>query len=144
MIVQLIIRKKNHYKCADLYVNSHMNKLIRSFGFAFKGLGYAFATQQNFRIHVFAAIIACGFGYFLQISADEWQWVMLCIMLMMVAELLNTAIEALVDLVSPGYNELAGHVKDIGAAAALVVAIFSLATGAVIFIPKILLLVNAA
>ncbi|MBD1394152.1 diacylglycerol kinase family protein [Mucilaginibacter glaciei] len=121
-----------------------MNKLIRSFGFAFKGLGYAFKTQQNFRIHCFAAILACAFGYFLHITTDEWQWVMLCIMLMMVAELLNTAIEALVDLVSPDYNELAGRVKDVGAAAALVVAIFSLATGIIIFVPKLLLLVNAA
>ena len=121
-----------------------MNKLFRSFGFAFKGLGYAFATQQNFRIHVFAAIIACGLGLFLHISADEWQWIMLCIMLMMVAELLNTAVEALVDLVSPGFNRLAGHVKDIAAAAVLIIAFFSLATGAIIFIPKILLLINAA
>ena len=101
-----------------------MNKLFRSFGFAFKGLKYALATQQNFRIHVVLAFIAAGMGYFLNINTDEWQWVILCIMLMLVAELLNTAIEALVDLVSPGYNELAGHVKDVGAAAALVVAIF--------------------
>lgn len=121
-----------------------MNKLLRSFGFAFKGLGYAFKTQQNFRIHCFAALVACTLGYLLHISGNEWQWVMLCIILMMVAELLNTAIEALVDLVSPGYNELAGHVKDVGAAAALVVALFSLATGVIIFVPKLLLLVNAA
>ena len=121
-----------------------MKKLFRSFGFAFKGLGHAFKSQLNFRIHVFAAVIACAFGYFLHISGDEWQWVMLCIMLMMVTELLNTAIEGLVDLVSPDYNELAGHVKDVSAAAALVVAIFSLITAIIIFIPKILLLVNAA
>ncbi|WP_374951820.1 diacylglycerol kinase family protein [Mucilaginibacter sp.] len=121
-----------------------MKKLLLSFGFAFKGIRYAFTTQQNFRIHVFAAILAIAFGLFLHISGDEWQWVMLCIMLMLVAELLNTAIEALVDLVSPGYNKLAGHVKDVAAAAALVVAVFSLITGIIIFVPKLLALVNAA
>ena len=121
-----------------------MNKLIRSFGFAFKGLRYALATQQNFRIHVGAAVVAGAMGYWLHISGDEWQWVMLCIMLVLVTELLNTGIEALTDLVSPGFNELAGHVKDVCAAAVLLTALFSLITGAIIFIPKILLLIQHA
>jgi diacylglycerol kinase (ATP) len=121
-----------------------MNKLIRSFGFAFKGLTYALATQQNFRIHVVAACIASILGYFLHLSTDEWQWVMLCIMLVLVTELINTGIEALTDLVSPGYNKLAGHVKDICAAAVLLTAFFALITGAIIFIPKIILLLKHA
>ncbi|RFZ91854.1 diacylglycerol kinase family protein [Mucilaginibacter conchicola] len=121
-----------------------MKKLIRSFGFAFKGFKYAFATQQNFRIHVFAAILASAAGWWLNISANEWQWVILCIMLMLVTEMLNTAIETLTDLVSPDYNKLAGHVKDVSAGAVLLVAIFSLVTGGIIFIPKIITLINAA
>ncbi|MFD0794792.1 diacylglycerol kinase family protein [Mucilaginibacter litoreus] len=121
-----------------------MKKLILSFGYAFKGLKYAFTTQQNFRIHVTAAIVAIVFGWWLNVSADEWQWIMLCVMLMLVTELLNTGIETLTDLVSPNYNKLAGHVKDISAAAVLLVAFFSLGTGAVIFIPKIIKLLHAA
>ena len=121
-----------------------MKKLIRSFGFAFKGFKYAFTTQQNFRIHVFAAILAAVAGWWLNISANEWQWVILCIMLMLVTEMLNTAIETLTDLVSPDYNKLAGHVKDVSAGAVLLVAIFSLTTGCIIFIPKIIHLINAA
>jgi diacylglycerol kinase (ATP) len=121
-----------------------MKKLILGFGFAFKGLRYAFTTQQNFRIHVAVAVIAAGLGYFLHINTDEWQWVMLCIMLVLVTEMLNTGIETLTDLVSPGYNKLAGHVKDISAGAVLLVALFSLITGAVIFLPKILLLFKHA
>jgi diacylglycerol kinase len=121
-----------------------MKKLIRSFGFAFKGFKYAFATQQNFRIHVFAAMAASAMGWWLNISNNEWQWVILCIMLMLVTELLNTAIETLTDLVSPDYNKLAGHVKDVSAGAVLLVAIFSLITGGIIFIPKIITLINAA
>ncbi|HEK21681.1 MULTISPECIES: diacylglycerol kinase family protein [unclassified Mucilaginibacter] len=121
-----------------------MKKLIRSFGFAFKGFRYAFTTQQNFRIHVFAAIAALLLGWYLHISVNEWQWVILCIMLMLVTEMLNTAIEALTDLVSPDYNKLAGHVKDISAGAVLLVALFSLVTGGIIFLPKIIHLFHAA
>ena len=121
-----------------------MNKLIRSFGFAFKGLRYALATQQNFRIHVGAAVIAGATGYWLHISGYEWLWITLCIMLVLVTELLNTGIEALTDLVSPGYNELAGRVKDVCAAAVLLTAMFSLITGAIIFLPKIISLVQHA
>ena len=99
---------------------------------------------QNFRIHVFAAILASATGCWLDISANEWQWVILCIMLMLVTELLNTSIETLTDLVSPDYNKLAGHVKDVSAGAVLLVAIFSLITGGIIFIPKIITLINAA
>jgi diacylglycerol kinase (ATP) len=121
-----------------------MKKLINSFGFAIKGIRYAFATQQNFRIHVVAAILAVATGYLLRLNTDEWQWIILCIMLVLVAELLNTAIEALTDLASPGYNKLAGHVKDISAAAVLIVALFALVTGTIIFVPKLLLLLHAA
>lgn len=121
-----------------------MKKLIHSFGFAFKGFKYAFITQQNFRIHVFAAIAANALGWWLHINANEWQWIILCIMLMLVTEMLNTAIETLTDLVSPNYNKLAGHVKDVSAGAVLLVAIFSLITGCIIFIPKIITLINAA
>jgi len=119
-----------------------MKKLILSFGFALKGIRYAFTTQQNFRIHTLAALVAVCAGYLLQLSTDEWQWVMLCIMLVLVAELLNTAIEALTDLVSPGYNKLAGHVKDISAAAVLITALFALVTGIIIFVPKLYLLIR--
>ncbi|TSD64007.1 diacylglycerol kinase family protein [Inquilinus sp. KBS0705] len=121
-----------------------MKKLIRSFGFAFKGIAYAFNTQQNFRIHTVAAILAIALGWFLKLNVDEWQWVALCIMLVLVAELLNTAIETLTDLVSPGYNKLAGHVKDISAAAVLITAFFALVTGLIIFVPKLLLLLKHA
>ncbi|TWR30361.1 diacylglycerol kinase family protein [Mucilaginibacter pallidiroseus] len=113
-----------------------MNKLVRSFGFAIKGLRYALATQQNFRIHCVAAVLAIGLGLALHVSNNDWQWIALCIMLVLLTELINTGIEALVDLVSPGYNELAGRVKDVCAAAVLLTAIFSLVTGLVIFVPK--------
>jgi len=121
-----------------------MKKFVRGFGFAFKGLHYAFTTQVNFRVHLFAALVAIAAGFYLRIDAGEWKWVLLCIAMVLLTELLNTAVEMLTDLVSPGYNKLAGHVKDVSAAAVLIVAVFAAATGFIIFLPKVLLLINHA
>ena len=123
---------------------SSLQKLIRSFGYAFKGIGYAAATQLNFRVHLVATLTAVCMGYALHISVNEWQWIMLCITLVLVTELLNTAIETLTDLVSPGYHEKAGRVKDVAAGAVVITALFALLTGLIIFLPKLLKLVNHA
>ncbi len=121
-----------------------MKKLLRSFGYAFKGIGYAAATQLNFRIHLITTCIAVFMGFALNISVNQWHWIILCIALVLIAELFNTAIEFLTDLVSPDYNELAGHVKDVSAGAVLVTAFFAIVTGAIIFIPKLQLLLQHA
>ena len=121
-----------------------MKKLIRSFGYAFKGVAYAAATQLNFRIHLTAAILAISLGFILHISVDEWEWVGLSITLVLVAEIFNTMIEALTDLVSPGFNEKAGHIKDMSAGAVVITAVFALTTGLIIFLPKLSLLINHA
>lgn len=121
-----------------------MKKLIRSFGYAFKGVAYATTSQLNFRIHLFATAIALLLGYFLHITTGEWQWLMLCVTIVLVTEIFNTMIETLVDLVSPGYNEKAGRIKDLAAGAVVIAAAFALITGIIIFLPKILLLVDHA
>ena len=121
-----------------------MKKLIRSFGYAFKGVAYATTSQLNFRIHLFATAIALLLGWFLHINTGEWQWLMLCITIVLVTEIFNTMIETLVDLVSPGYNEKAGRIKDMAAGAVVIAAAFALITGIIIFLPKILLLINYA
>jgi len=110
-----------------------MKKLIRGFGYAFKGVSYATATQLNFRIHLFATLAAVVLGFGLHISTAEWQWIILAIAMVLASELLNTAIEILTDLVSPEYNPKAGHVKDVAAASVLITAIFALATGLIVF-----------
>ena len=121
-----------------------MKKLIRSFGYAFKGVAYATSSQLNFRIHLGATVLAILMGYLLKISVGEWQWIALCITLVLVTEIFNTMIETLVDLVSPGYNEKAGHIKDMSAGAVVIAAIFAVITGLIIFLPKLLLLINHA
>ena len=121
-----------------------MKKLIRSFGYAFKGVAYATTSQLNFRIHLVATVLATIAGFLFHISPGEWQWVMLCITIVLVTEIFNTMIETLVDLVSPGFNEKAGRVKDMAAGAVVIAATFALVTGLIIFLPKILLLFNHA
>ena len=121
-----------------------MKRLIRSFGFAFKGLRYAAKTQPNFRFHLVAGTIAVVMGFLFRLSTAEWLWLMASIAVVLITELLNTSLETLTDLVSPTYNEKAGHVKDIAAGAVVVAALFALITGIVIFLPKIILLIRHA
>jgi diacylglycerol kinase len=113
-----------------------MEKLIKGLGYAFKGVAYASRTQLNFRVHLVAMLLAIGLGFYFHLSVNEWCWITVCIASVLTTELLNTAIEILVDLVSPGYNEKAGHIKDVSAAAVLITAIFAAIVGALIFIPK--------
>ena len=121
-----------------------MKKFLRGFEYAFQGLWHAAKTQLNFRVHLVLAVIAVLLGYALHISTAEWLWVSLCIGMVLLTELINTAIELLVDLVSPEYNEKAGRVKDMCAAAVLITAITALVIGLIIFVPKLLLLIHHA
>lgn len=91
---------------------------------------------MNFKIHLTAIIAVLLAGWYVQLTTADWLWIILAVGLVLVAELLNTAIELLVDLVSPGYNAQAGKVKDVAAGAVLVAAVISVCIGAVIFIPK--------
>jgi diacylglycerol kinase (ATP) len=119
-----------------------MKKLIKSFGYAFKGIAYATKTQLNFRIHLTATVVAVLMGFWLHITTGEWQWVALSITLVLVTEIFNTMIETLTDFVSPGYHEKAGHIKDMSAGAVVIAAAFALMTGLIIFLPKLLLLIK--
>ncbi|MEE1945945.1 diacylglycerol kinase family protein [Pedobacter sp. KR3-3] len=114
-----------------------MNKLLQSFGYAFKGLAYAFRSQLNFKLHCVAAVLVLALGWYVQLSVAEWLWISLAIALVLAAELFNTAIEVLVDLVSPNWNEQAGRVKDVAAGAVLLIALLALVVGLFIFVPKL-------
>lgn len=114
-----------------------MNRFLKSFKFAVKGLSYTIATQPNFIFHLLAALLVVAAGWYFEISRGEWLGVLICIGLVMIAELLNTAIEVLVDWLSPEFNVKAGLVKDIAAGAVLVAALVALVVAFVIFVPKI-------
>jgi diacylglycerol kinase len=98
---------------------------------------YLFFHQHNAWIHLVAAAVAVFLGFFLKITVTEWLFVVAAIGFVLSAEAFNTAIEQLVDRVSPEKNPEAGRIKDIGAGAVLLAAATALVIGLVIFLPKI-------
>ena len=88
-------------------------------------------------VHMLMALFVVLTGSYLQVSTAEWLWLIACIGMVMVAEIFNTAVEKLVDMVSPQHNERAGLIKDLAAGAVLVTAITAAVIGLIIFIPKL-------
>jgi diacylglycerol kinase len=113
-------------------------KIFRSFIYAWSGLKYSFKTQLNFRIHLAILLIAIIAGILLKISATEWLFIVLCSMLVLMLELINTAVEYLCDTITTDFHPVIKIVKDISAAAVLVSAAGSVITGLIIFLPKII------
>jgi undecaprenol kinase len=107
-------------------------KLIDSFRFAFEGIKSTFKTERNFRIHLVAAILVIVWAWILKIPTWDFALLLIVISLVLCAELLNTAIEAVIDLVSPEWHPLAKVAKDTAAGAVLVSAVFAVAVGLVI------------
>ena len=83
-------------------------------------------------------------GFLLDLSRDEWFWIILCITMVVGAEMINTAVEVLTDLVSPEFNKQAGKVKDLAAGAVLLAAMAAAIVGSWIFLPKILEFINGS
>lgn len=115
-----------------------MIKFLNSFHFAIKGISYAFRTQINFKVEIFAALAVIGLSWHLNLSASEWLWIVAAITLVLITELANTAIETLVDLVSPEFNPKAGVVKDICAGVVLLASFFAVLIAILILLPKML------
>lgn len=115
--------------------------LLLSFKYAWAGICYAFITQRNFRIHTTMTAIALSLGIFLQVSGVEMAIVVLTCALVMVLELLNTALESVVDLtVGQSYHELAKIAKDCAAGAVMIAAIAALLVGGFILLPPLAIL----
>jgi undecaprenol kinase/diacylglycerol kinase (ATP) len=113
-------------------------KLIKSFAFAWQGLRSCFLTQQNFRIHLMALLMVIILGSVLKINKTEWLIITVCSMLVLSMELLNTAIEKICNLITKDIHPVIKVIKDIAAAAVLIVAFGSFICGIIIFLPKIL------
>lgn len=114
-----------------------MSRFFKSFSFAANGLKQTFKSEQNFKVQLAAAVLTLLAGWHFEVSLSEWIALVFCIGAVLAAELFNTALEVLVNLISPGFNQKAGLVKDIAAAAVLVIALMSLTVGLIIFVPKI-------
>lgn len=110
---------------------------LLSFRFAAKGICTFFRQEHNARIHLAATVtLITGIVYF-HISGLELVALLIVAGLVWAAEIMNTAVEQLVDWVSPGFHPKAGLIKDLASAAVLVLSVVALITGLIIFIPKI-------
>lgn len=105
---------------------------IKSFAVAIRGCLIATREQPHLQFHFFSLIVANALAAWLQISAVEWLILLLTCGLVISVELLNTAIETVVDLASPQHHELARNAKDIAAGAVLFASIIAAVIGAVI------------
>jgi len=114
-------------------------RLKDSFKFAFEGVAFAFKNEQNMRIHCVITILVIAAGFFFRISVDEWLFILIMIGLVLGTELINTSIEAAIDLLTSEIHPLAKVAKDTASAAVFVLAGVAFVGGLIIFIPKILL-----
>ena len=116
--------------------------LAKAFGCAFKGIGHAFVEGRNFKIETAFGVAAIILGFVFAIDRASWLAVIICIGLVLGAECANTAIEAIVDHVSPEYNDFARIAKDCAAGAVLLFSIAALIVGIVLFAPPLLALIG--
>lgn len=111
--------------------------LVRSFYFAFAGLGFLFRSQRNARIELAIGAVACVLAAWLRVSRGEWAVLVFTIALVLILEGLNTAVEAAIDLASPQQHPLAKAAKDLAAGMVLIAAIASIAVGLLILGPPL-------
>ena len=111
------------------------HSLVATFRAAFQGLFNLLRTQRNIYIHLAIVAVVVALAAALGVARQDWLFLVLAIALVLVTEAINTAVEALVDLVSPAQRPLAGRVKDLAAAAVLLACFFAVVIGAVVFLP---------
>lgn len=114
---------------------NQLEKRLKSFTYAFSGIGSFLRKEPNAWIHCSAIVTVTIAGFLLGITRTEWLVIILCFGIVLAAEAFNTAIERLVNLVSPDFHPIAGDVKDIAAGAVLICAIATAIIGLIIFIP---------
>lgn len=112
--------------------------VLQSFKNAWYGLCQAFKSERNMKVHFIAAILVIAAGLFLEVDNVSWIALIFAIGLVFIAELFNTAIEELTDLVIEEFSEKAGRVKDISASAVMASACVAVAIGIRVFLPQII------
>ncbi|WP_432358546.1 diacylglycerol kinase family protein [Sporosarcina sp. UB5] len=113
-----------------------MHPFFKSFHYAFKGIRHGIQTERNLRLHVLAVIVVTIAGVFTSLSATEWCIILILFGGMIALEMINSAIERTVDLITKEIHPVAGQAKDLSSGAVLIFAIISAIIGLIIFIPK--------
>jgi len=115
-----------------------IRKRLAGFGHAFAGVAFMFRTQFHAWVHLLATLVVVTAGIWLSVSPEQWCLLVLAIGMVWASEAANTAVESLVDLVSPEHHELAGRAKDVAAAAVLFSSIAAAVVGTIVFGPRLL------
>ncbi|MFS0689774.1 diacylglycerol kinase family protein [Sporosarcina sp. 179-K 8C2 HS] len=113
-----------------------MHPFFKSFHYAFKGIVHGFLTERNMRFHLLAIIVVSIAGVLTGLTVTEWCIIFILFGGMTALELINTAVERTIDLITNEFHPLAGQAKDLASGAVLVFAFFSAIIGMIIFIPK--------
>lgn len=113
---------------------------LLSFKYAFEGLNQVFKSEHNAWIHIGLATFAIALSFYFEISSCEWTAIIICISIVISAEIFNTAIEHIANFIQPDKDDRIKVIKDLAAAGVLIAAIGSLIVGLVIFVPLILAL----
>lgn len=114
-----------------------ISERVRSFKPAINGLKWFLHNEHNVRVHIFLSVLSICAGIYFQITINEWMAIFICIGMVLSMEAANSAIEKLVDLVSPQKNQIAGMVKDLAAAAVLIASMIAIIIAIIIFLPRI-------
>lgn len=128
-------------KSTDRVKKKGIGRFLNSFGYSYAGLKYAYKNEQSMTIHMFISIAIIIMGLFFKITNIEWTIIFVIIGVVMGTELINTAIEAVVDLVSPEKHPLAKIAKDTASAAVFVYSMIALVAGLIVFLPRLIDLV---
>lgn len=109
-------------------------KWAKTFGYALSGINWTIKNERNFKVHLLAVFLATGLGWLLKITLIEWTIISCAIFFVLTLEMINTALEKVVDLASgEKYHPLAKIAKDVAAGAVLLAAINSVIIGLIIF-----------
>ncbi len=112
-----------------------LQKRLASFRHAFNGIRLAISGEHNMRIHLFAAIIVTGAGFYFKLSSGEWIVLVFAMGFVLAAELFNSSIESLSDFISPNQHIDIGKIKDLAAGGVLVAVLASVIAGILVFWP---------
>lgn len=112
-----------------------LSRFIKGFAYAFSGIAKVFISEQNFRFHTLATLVVVAAGFYFNVSKNEWIALVFAIGAVLTAEAFNSAVEKLVDMVSPQQHPQAGWIKDVTAGAVLLISIAAAVVGLVVFVP---------
>jgi diacylglycerol kinase len=115
------------------YICFMLMQQIRAFGYAINGIGLFFRKERHAKIHAVASFFIIALSYYFSITSSEWLWVLLCITLVIVTEMINTAIERLCNKLSTEIDLDIKIIKDVSAGFVLISSLFAVAVAAIIF-----------